>query len=59
VAKNLSIPGGFDALKARMTGTDSMSLGKAIESLAPNANAKSETKKANKQASDDIKESNS
>jgi len=28
--------------------TDSMSLGKAIESLAPNANAKSETKKANK-----------
>jgi hypothetical protein len=59
VAKNLSIPGGFDALKARMTGTDSMSLGKAIESLAPNANAKSETKKANKQASDDMKESNS
>lgn len=59
VAKNLNVPGGFDALKARMTGTGSMSLGKAIESLAPDANSKSETKKANKQASDDMKESNS
>jgi len=59
VAKNLSIPGGFDALKAKVTGTGSMSLGKAIESLAPNANAKSETKKANQQAADDMKESNS
>jgi hypothetical protein len=57
VAENLSIPGGFDALKAKMTGTGSMSLGKAIESLAPNTDAKSETKKANKQASDDMKES--
>jgi hypothetical protein len=59
VAKNLNVPGGFDALKAKMTGTSSMSLGKAIEALAPDANAKSETKKANKQASDDMKESNS
>jgi hypothetical protein len=59
VAKNLNIPGGFDALKAKMTGTGSMSLGKAIEALAPDANAKSEAKKANKQASDDMKESNS
>ncbi len=59
VAKNLDIPGGFDALKAKMTGTGAVSLGKAIESLAPDANAKSETKKANKQASDDMKESNS
>ena len=59
VAKNLNIPGGFDALKAKMTGTGSMSLGKAIESLVPDANAKSETKKANKQASDDMKESDS
>jgi len=59
VAKNLDIPGGFDALKAKMTGATAVSLGKAIEALAPNANAKSETKKANKQASDDMKESNS
>jgi hypothetical protein len=36
-----------------------MSLGKAIAALAPNANSKSETKKANNQASDDMKESNS
>ena len=57
VAKNLDIPGGFDALKAKMTGTGAMSLGKAIEALAPSANAKAETKKANKQASDDMKES--
>jgi len=59
VAKNLNIPGGFAALKAKITGTGAVSLGKAIESLAPSANAKSETKKANKQASDDLKESSS
>lgn len=59
VAKNLDIPGGFDALKAKVTGTGAVSLGKAIEALAPNANAKAESKKANKQASDDMKESNS
>ncbi len=59
VAKNLDIPGGFDALKAKMMGTGAMSLGKAIEALAPTANAKSEVKKANKQASDDMKEASS
>ena len=59
VVKNLDIPGGFDALKAKVTGTGSMSLGKAIEQLSPNANAKSEAKKANKQADDDMKESSS
>jgi hypothetical protein len=59
VAKNLDIPGGFEALKAKMTGTGAMSLSKAIESLAPNANSKSEAKKANQQASDDMKESTS
>jgi len=36
-----------------------MSLGKAIASFHPTANAKSETKKANKQADDDMKESSS
>lgn len=56
VAKNLNIPGGFDALKAKITGTGAGNLGKAIEALEPSANAKSEVKKANKQASDDMKE---
>ena len=59
VAKNLDIPGGFDALKAKTTGTGAVSLGKAIELLAPNANAKSEAKRANKQAEQDLNESNS
>jgi hypothetical protein len=59
VAKNLDIPGGFDALKAKVTGTGAVSLGKAIEQLSPQANAKAEAKKANKQASDDLKESSS
>ena len=59
VAKNLDIPGGFDALKAKTTGTGAVSLGKAIELLAPSANAKSEAKKANKQAEQDLNESNS
>lgn len=57
VAKNLNITGGFDALKAKVTGTSAVSLGKAIRSFAPAANAKSEVKKANQQASDDMKES--
>ena len=56
VAKNLNITGGFDALKAKVTGTGSVSLGKAIQSFDPTANAKSEVKKANKQADDDMKE---
>jgi hypothetical protein len=59
VAKNLDIPGGFDALKAKTTGTGAVSLGKAIEQLAPSASAKSEAKKANKQAEQDLNDSNS
>lgn len=59
VAKNLDIPGGFDALKAKLTGTGAVSLGKAIKQLAPNADAKSEAKKANKQASDELNETSS
>ena len=59
VAKNLDIPGGFDALKAKVTGGGGVSLGKAIEQLSPQANAKAEAKKANKQASDDLKEPSS
>ena len=59
VAKNLDIPGGFDALKAKMTGSGSVSLGKAIKELAPEADGKAEAKKANKQTSDDLNESTS
>jgi hypothetical protein len=57
VAKNLDIPGGFAALKDKMTGTNSVSLGKAIQQLDPKANAKAEKKKANKQADEDIRAS--
>ncbi len=59
VAKNLDIPGGFDALKAKLTGSGSVSLGKAIGDLAPQADAKAQAKKANKQADDDLKETSS
>ena len=59
VAKNLNILGGFDALKAKVTGTGAVSLGKAIKGFAPDIDAKAETKKANQQASDDLKESSS
>ena len=57
VAKNLNIPGGFDALKAQMTGSNAVNLGKAIQNLAPNADPKNEAKKANKQASNDLTQS--
>ena len=48
VAKNLSIPGGFAALKAKITGSGSVSLGQAISHPASKANSKAEVKKANK-----------
>jgi len=66
VSKNLGIP--FDQLKAKMTGISSaspnstgaspaspVSLGKAIQQLRPQADAKSEVKKAELQAKEDIK----
>ena len=59
VAQNLNIPGGFDALKSAMTSGSGMNLGKAIESLAPSANFKSESKKASRQAKQDLKTSTS
>jgi hypothetical protein len=59
VAQNLNIPGGFAALRSAMTSRSGMSLGKAIKSLAPTANSKSESKKANKQASKDLSHANS
>jgi hypothetical protein len=59
VAKNLDIPGGFDALKDKMTGSNAVSLGKAIQEFSPNANAKTESKKGSKQADQDIRASES
>ncbi len=54
LSHNTAIAG--NALKAKVTGTGAISLGKAIQSFAPSANAKSEVKKANQQASDDMKD---
>lgn len=57
VSKNLDIS--FDDLKAKMTGSGSESLGKAIKDLKPSADAKAEAKKANKQANHDLQQSSS
>ncbi len=54
VSHNLGIS--FDQLKAAMIGPPTESLGKAIQQLKPAVNAKSESKKANKQAKQDISE---
>lgn len=59
VAKNLDIPGGFDALKAKVTGKGSVSLGKAIQEFKPDADAKAEVKKANKESDEDLREPSS
>jgi len=55
VSHNLGIP--FEELKAKMMSGDS--LGKVIKELKPDADSKSEVKKANKQAEDDIQASKS
>lgn len=52
VSHNLGIP--FDQLKAKMVGPPAESLGKAIQQLKPTTNAKTEVKKATKQADQDI-----
>ncbi|HEU5336474.1 MAG TPA: hypothetical protein VFU27_10940 [Terriglobales bacterium] len=73
VSQNLGI--GFACMKADMTGVAApasancpvsanssgkgMSLGKAIQTLSPTSNSKLEAKKGNKQAKQDIKDSNS
>jgi hypothetical protein len=69
VSKNLGI--NFDCLKSDMTGTaptstscpagtgsKSMSLGKSIQTLSPNTDSKSETKKGQQQANEDLKDAN-
>ncbi len=55
VSHNLNIP--FADLKDKMTGDKSESLGKSIHDLKPDANAKSEAKKGQKQADDDLNSS--
>ena len=64
VSKNLGIP--FDQLKSRMLGISTtaaasgdspVSLGKAIKELRPAADATSEVKKAERQAKEEIKQS--
>lgn len=53
VAKNLGL--NFSDLQSKMTGSNPESLGKAIQDLGgPNVSAKSEAKKANKQATHDV-----
>ncbi len=54
VSHNLNIP--YDQLKTKMTGPSAVSLGKAIQELQPNANAKAELKKAEKEAAQDLRE---
>jgi hypothetical protein len=57
VSHNLGIT--FSDLQARMTGSKPESLGKAIQDLKPQANARAEKKKAEKQAKSDLDGSNS
>ena len=57
VSHNLGIS--FDQLKAMMTGSHHDSLGAAIRALKPDADAKSEAKKAKQEADDDLRETNS
>lgn len=55
VSHNLGIP--FDQLKAKMIGPPKESLGEAIHALKPAASSKEETKKADKQAKQDMDDS--
>ena len=55
VSHNLGIP--FDELKAKMTGANPVSLGKAIQELKPESNAKEETRRANQEAKEDLRRS--
>jgi hypothetical protein len=53
VSKNLGIP--FVDLKTAMTGPDAKSLGQAIQTLKPFANATTETARAEREANADLK----
>jgi hypothetical protein len=52
-SKNLGIP--FSDLQAKMTGSNPMSLGQAIKTLKPSANATTEAAKAESQAATELK----
>jgi len=52
-SRNLGIP--FKDLKAKMTGPNPMTLGQAIKTLKPTANADAEAKKAEGQAAETMK----
>src|SRR5260370_13907574 len=54
VSHNLDIP--FADLQAKMVGDNAVSLGKAIQELKPDVDSKGETKKANAEATEDVKE---
>lgn len=54
VSKNLGIP--FAELQTKMTGSNAVSLGKAIQELKPEVNAKDEARKATTQADKDVKD---
>ncbi len=55
VSHNLGIP--FSDLKTKMTGSNSESLGKAIQDLKPSTDSSAEKKKAEKEAENDMNES--
>jgi hypothetical protein len=57
VSHNLGIS--FTDLKSKMTGSNSESLGKAIQDLKPTANSNAEKKKAEQEAKDDMNGSGS
>jgi hypothetical protein len=57
VANNLGGSCTFTTLRGSMTGSSPLSLGKAVQSCDPHADAKAESKKAKKQADADLKSS--
>jgi hypothetical protein len=57
VSHNLGIP--FSELQSKMTGSNAVSLGKAIQELKPDADAKNEAKKAASQADNDVRDATS
>ncbi len=57
VSHSLDIP--FDQLRAKVVGPPAETLGKAIHFFKAEANSKAETRKARKQANNDVKESES
>jgi hypothetical protein len=57
VSKNLGIP--FADLEAKMTGSSAVSLGKAIQQLKPDADAKGEAKRATTEADEDVRRASS